>query len=491
MNDLPRIDSNESLEAWLADRPPSDAAIIASRSAMRVAPFWMSGIAEQKKYLDDLPGWRVCRLLLTAVVFAKFPEPEIRSARALSREVIGPDRSFSLYDSDPAYSAARATRQAALAGPHSGYAFEAASQAGTEFSTAFLLSAELDVRDAHVGRDPMVEPLWRLASPLSLIADHWEKAKSYMSTSPGGSFWTDWYQRALEGRPQNWPLLRAVALIDNALWEQGGEALDKAINDLRQKHALAATANGERVEINPDTGNLHLVPDTRLPEAVAVYVRRKIIKAVEIFDDQTGQAYGGLVVDLKMLRRAVEDAGNLPVELFDACASASLRLSIRINSGDCPSAEQDPLIADYRARLRDAGAEIVAADPETQKVLERRAAIDGNDALIDARAPILELVDAVQPVLEGRLADVLPEDAEIATDPDQPEEERAAASFRLSGRLLQIERAVRLGKDVWKGFAAANSAISKIGGYLKSMEFLASAPAIKDVIAAILRYIGF
>lgn len=36
------------------------------------------------------------------------------------------------------------------------------------------------------------------------------------------SFWVEWYRRVLEGHPPNWPLLRDVALIDDAVWQVGG-----------------------------------------------------------------------------------------------------------------------------------------------------------------------------------------------------------------------------------------------------------------------------
>ncbi|AUH34042.1 hypothetical protein CUV01_12130 [Paracoccus tegillarcae] len=75
--------------------------------------------------------------------------------------------------------------------------------------------------------------MWQQENPLAQI---WQTAQPVLRESPGGAFWIDWYQRTLDGRPQNWPLLRDVALIDNALWDEGGEALDREIKRLVATH---------------------------------------------------------------------------------------------------------------------------------------------------------------------------------------------------------------------------------------------------------------
>lgn len=349
------------------------------------------------------------------------------------------------------------------------------------------LALDADVQALESGDDLNLMPLW--------AEDHREvngagNLTKLLSHVPGTTFWIDWYQRALDGRPQNWSLLRDIALIDDALWKQGGEALDDAIEELRRQHGFDLTANAERIEPNPDTGLLRLVPDSRLPEGIAAYARRKIIKATEVFDDYTGQAYGALDPDLAMLRRAVADAGNLPIELLDACAAATRRLAIRIDNGDCPSATQDPLIADYQSRLREAGADILASDPEAQKVLARRATLDGDQSLIEAKQAIEKTVATVAPLLEGRLADTLPLDAQMASDADANLEDRSAASFRLAGRLLRIERALPFAVDVCKGIVAGNAALLRVAKYLQAIEFFAKSPVVRSAIAAVFRYIG-
>lgn len=492
---MPEITDMESLTAWLETRPREDAITIVHRVAMRVAPIWYAAMDEPWAGENDLTSLPVLRSSLISGAARENPAPEIIAAAhaafiAARAAAIAYATATSTPDAAPAPAATVAADAIAYAtstaisftpAPFAGEAAYPAAYATavTAATTAFWPAVQHDARAILDGHDPLDLPLWPATNPL---ADEWTRSQPILRNTPGGAFWIDWYQRALDGRPQNWPLLRDVALIDDDIWQSGGDALDAAINSLREKYALAAAANGERVEPNPDTGLLRLVPVTELPEQVAEYARRKIIKAVEVFDGIGGQQYGALAPDLTMLRRAVTDAGNLPVELYDAGSAALRRLHIRITNGDCPDADHDPLIADYQNRLREAANDIRAADPETQRVLERRAAIAPNDALIEARDEILAAVEAAGPVIEGRLADTLPQDAETATDPTAAPEDRAAASFRLSGRLLRI---VIFAKGVRNGFIAGNAALAGTAAHLKAMEYLANSPVVKAIFRSL------
>jgi len=79
-----------------------------------------------------------------------------------------------------------------------------------------------DVADFAVGKKVDTirgAPLWRSNNPI----DHlWERKKSELQTHPEDwSFWIDWYQHILDGRPQNWDMLEEIALIAPEDWEKG------------------------------------------------------------------------------------------------------------------------------------------------------------------------------------------------------------------------------------------------------------------------------
>ena len=43
------------------------------------------------------------------------------------------------------------------------------------------------------------------------------------------SFWREWYQGFLDGKPLDWEIQRRVALIHDEIWEQGPEAVAEEI----------------------------------------------------------------------------------------------------------------------------------------------------------------------------------------------------------------------------------------------------------------------
>lgn len=469
MIQLPRIDSETTLKAWLDTRPPEDCAIIANRVAMRVAPVWFAAMDDDWARYSKVTAIPVLWANLASAVAHKDSTPEVLGA-AVSADLFADNsipENVPAADLETTDRAAASAAAAVAAGPvTAAHAVDAAISTVTHAIAAagrasLWSSIETDVHQLTQGTDLTGWRLWKEHNELGF---YWDKATPFLRAAPGGEFWVEWYQRVLRGDPQNWPMLRDVALIDEAFWRQGGDALAARIIEIRVAYANSATANGERIEPNPLTGKLRLIPDTQLAEDVAVRVRRKIIKAVEIFDDQSSQIYSALAPDLTVLRHAVADAGNLPVELFDACASAINRLAVRIQNEECPSADRDALICDYRKHLRDAGGDILGSDEETRKVLERRATVIGNDALLNERKAILETVAAVMPLLEGRLAETLPQDAELATNPEFLAELRTVPSFRFSGRLLRIVR------EIGKGFVAGSGATVSIGSYFQAIE---------------------
>lgn len=474
MSELPNIDSKESLEAWLSTRPREDVALVRSRVAMRVFPRWLLHGHTMSEPVRDKFMTTVLRAILAQKLRVEVP------IRGFANAVDVSLTDGIINEADAVYFVLKGDGAENLL---------IVSDVPTPYRGSRLAihrevvwpSIQADVEALIRGDDLFAMPLWHGENP---FAREWKYSQRILRGIAGGDFWIDWYQRALDGRPQNWPLLRDVALIDDELWEEAGPALDAAIRELRERHALAATANGERIERNPDSGRLRLVPDAAWPQDAARYARRKIVKAIGLFENQSGQIYGALDDDRAMLRRVIEDADNLPVELYDACASALRRLDVRVRNGECPPADRDALIGDYRDRLRDAAADILGSDPETASVLQRRAAVVGNDALIDAREAVLEVVAAAGPLLEGRLADTLPKDAEAATRSDTPPEERGNASFRLAGRMLRIFR------EVGRGFAHGNKGLVGVANYLQAMEYLATSPTVQAVSEAIFRFLG-
>ncbi|MDO5704567.1 MAG: hypothetical protein Q4G49_05755 [Paracoccus sp. (in: a-proteobacteria)] len=242
MIDPARQSDEKLLQAWRDTRPRGDVTTLTHRAAMRVLPVWCA----------DMGGDRLAL-------------PIVRWNLALGASRSGADGSIEA--ADAAYAALAATRSgfavfdAAYANPVRGaYAALIEDDDGTAHNHRIAVAEanDLDSRSAHAavsaaedaayrasdtlerafsavrtdtqirdaGGDLFTAPLWPGENPL---AAKWDAARPILQGIPGGAFWIDWYQRALDGSPQNWPLLRDVALIDEDIWIMGGAALDHAI----------------------------------------------------------------------------------------------------------------------------------------------------------------------------------------------------------------------------------------------------------------------
>ncbi|WP_353328675.1 hypothetical protein [Phaeobacter sp. NW0010-22] len=67
----------------------------------------------------------------------------------------------------------------------------------------------------------------------------WEKfcAETGRQPSPW-QFWRDWYQGMLSNTPTDWDLQLQVALIEDAIWDAGPEAVAAEIAHIKQKIEL-------------------------------------------------------------------------------------------------------------------------------------------------------------------------------------------------------------------------------------------------------------
>lgn len=62
-------------------------------------------------------------------------------------------------------------------------------------------------------------------------------------------FWIDWYQHVVNDEVQNWDLLCDITLIDDVLWQQGGEALEREIGFTAERHRLLEEVRRLRAEL--------------------------------------------------------------------------------------------------------------------------------------------------------------------------------------------------------------------------------------------------
>lgn len=130
-----------------------------------------------------------------------------------------------------------------------------------------------------------------------------QKAK-LLHENIGWEVWTDWYEARLRGDPFDPDLERARVLIDEAIWEQGPKAVNAEIARLIAARAAQAP-QGERLELNPLTGRIGVIP----PEVQDVAALSNACdKVSDALDDFRGSAVANRAYALNPVLRTLNRA---------------------------------------------------------------------------------------------------------------------------------------------------------------------------------------
>jgi hypothetical protein len=494
------IKDRDGLQSWLTDWPKENgldeaaaravAVWIAHRAAMRVLPIWWHWIlTSDHARQHDLTAVEVLRANLVSGVARKTPTSDTMRAAAAARTAASSAKAATdaatarsaavrlaaarsaTARSAAARSASAAARSAGAGAAAARSAANAAAAASSAATTAAIWSnIRTDCAMLADGRDLDQQRLWQGDNPLH---SEWQEIQD--SLPQGWEFWRNWYQGALDGTPPNWPLLEQIALIEPKIWDAGPEQLNAEIERLRVEFAIRATPNAERIEINPDTGQLRAVSESALPADHLADALDKMRDAVEIFGGESGgnDMYAFLLPERDLIADAIGRYGQRPVRLHDACNRAVRRVNDKMSSGDCP--ENDALVNDFVAQLAEVAVDLRGFDDKVRDVATGRALDRMKELPQAAHENSVEAADEVAMGSEGELALELPQDARAAINPALPVQERKEALNRLVGRLLrawqvgrkQLESGAKLVKDVSVvGAGAGTAGAVVVDGYL-------------------------
>lgn len=443
MSDEIQIKDKKSLKAWLKVRPREESVVLAHRAAMRVAPVWIDAVATERLRKRDLTSTPLLRLNLISGVAAKAPTPEISACAAASSGFVANTlaaASSASTSAAAAFSAASAAARASISDGPAGAVGAVRAASFIDSSDAWG-SVESDARSLTSNEVLIELPLWRSANPLQEL---WTASIPMLRDTPGGDFWIDWYQRALDGRHQNWDLLRDVALIEDGVWEEGGAALDQRITELVVRHGLAATDYGEQIVTIPQTGQFRTIQTHAIPADVLEDVLDKIRDAASILPDAAGNnPYLALDEDIALLVYAGERYPHRPRMLYSVLSRVQRRIEHRIASGDCIA---DANTDDLRATIAEASADLLAFSPEVRDSVRRHAELAPPATVPPNAAETIAIVDAVASNFADYPHDEMPEDARLIYDPKAPLEVRKEAAIRTEGRLLRSRGAMQRDK---------------------------------------------
>jgi hypothetical protein len=272
------IRDRETLEAWLTGRSREDALCIAHRAAMRVAPLFWGALGEDWARKGDLTALVTLWPLLTSGVAHKLPTPEVMVVGESFAPRASGDGVVALEATEA--NAAQLAAEVASLVLNAVNPAEIAANAANTASFACVLAADSDAvlderaflewfwenvqRDSTLiaaGGDPFDLPLWG-GRPHEVGAHNPGKIKKDWSrtrvkwTEAGGlawDFWTQFYENAIEGHPQDWPLLHDIALIPAEDWQGGPDRVHPIIEGILKRRADQEIGKGE---VAQDLANL-------------------------------------------------------------------------------------------------------------------------------------------------------------------------------------------------------------------------------------------
>ncbi len=218
------------------------------------------------------------------------------------------------------------------------------------------------------------------------------------------SFWDRWYQGMLAGRPLDWELQKAVALIPDEVWEKGAEAVADEI--AKTEAERLADVIRETIEYSAN-GRLTLVPQ---PFKETKHLSQLLDVVQDTLDLATGNLSNGLSRDCyqaQLIERTLTRYGNDPhrIEMNFEQAKASLMQDMAEDGIPASSANRDlvQVLGDAAGSIRESDPEIAASRARMNKI--RLAQMSDEDA-----ATIAGVVIEVAEISEGILKEDLLED---------------------------------------------------------------------------------
>lgn len=470
----------EELEAWLNARPEEtraqEAVWIAWRAVVRVLPVLLNEFGAQSRAFD-LTCLHACRSLLISGVAGTWPTPEIKVAaeaasaavHAAAVDAVGTSTLRVVTAAADAVDAAAMVHVVTVAVRTVTFSVDAAiATDGTARAVDALASDVAFLTSASIKTG--ARQLWPDGPPEALV-QFWEEAKLELlqgsakyadqaEPADDWSFWINWYEGLLEGRPQNRALLTEIALIPDADWEKGSEHVNALIRYIGLKHAALAFPNAETLEVNPATHLIQAIPVTDINRDVLQDCLDRLHDASETFGDLSvrNNQYGALLPEVEKLREGISRYQDRPQRLYDVALQVARRVSHKEVLGECPEAQKDALVADFKSELFATADDIRKLDQKVQEVVDARLTEKLLAADLAGAAALLDAASVLVQATEGDLSTEMTEDATIVADPAADPVERRNSLYRFASRTFKI---VSISGKTARGVLKEGAALAK------------------------------
>jgi len=228
--DFNKIEDLDLLESWLKNHDAQISRAFAARAALRSLPSATSFAGKNSKNLNgDMLVLSLFRSVLVtgAASYSDNGSSLVNAAQSAHKRVSG-------FSSLATSRAASAVLSVFSESPESAAVASVFSPNPRSLATNLSdIQRSLNSTSGQI----FASPLWP-SKPTSAPTNEWEEFTKLSKQHLKWLFWTDWYQGFLDGKPLDWELQRRVALIDDAIWDAGPEAVAKEIERIRAKFEL-------------------------------------------------------------------------------------------------------------------------------------------------------------------------------------------------------------------------------------------------------------
>ena len=263
------IKSADDLAAWLNGLPEDQRMRVSQqinhRARLRVMPIWLQPNSRSMPVIGPLIISTV--YLSGQNVNASSELFDFASKMSKDIENISANHAQRFSMEAAKFAALTAAASSALESSQAAWnaaAAAAASDAAASDAAKFLSETYQDAIYLENGVDIQSLPLWREQSREDQA--RWNNSQTLLKSHPAWSVFKDLYENALHARPQNWPLLTALAQKDEAFWTgTDTEVLDRIAEVMD---------NFERLRLLYETRAINGVFEEGLPAGAASAFQR-------------------------------------------------------------------------------------------------------------------------------------------------------------------------------------------------------------------------
>ncbi|MDG1531470.1 MAG: hypothetical protein P8Q99_08965 [Paracoccaceae bacterium] len=290
---------------------------------------------------------------------------------------------------------------------------------------------------------PMLwDKLWPMEDQPDAFLQGWENLKLHWQLDDADwSFWVEWYEGILAGKPLSWELTQRIALeITTDEWEAGQIVVGERIREIKNDWLMSQLPQHEVLSEDPETGKFEVTAAPFDDQALVDGNLKQVEFSLSLAVDSNTSDFNRMCMAFKYLQHTLENCRNDPNAIEQNLGIAKNIILENLNNPDYLA---DDSLRALAITLEQHQLQIRADHPDVRKAWEKRIAqrmreVDRDTKLIAAKA-----IQAEQARVQGNLAVETDLDAETVAG-DVSEEAQATALRRATGRSAKMNVLTRV-----------------------------------------------